>query len=183
MKNTKQDRIKKAIIITTMSVVAVLMIALNQGSAADPTSTAPTAPPAAPTPTLPAAPTATPAPTPTPAPTAAATTIEEVLVSDTPTKDSYVMQSKNVIPKTAAKIYATVQLSSAVQGSKVIATLTYKGNNAQIGPVVGKVHTGGDTMEAFAFTNTAMPWPKGEYQIDVSLENGATKSVTFTIGD
>lgn len=128
--------------------------------------------------------TTTPAPAAsTPATATNPTTIDEVLVSDEPNKDGYVLQGKNTIPSNAKKIYATVQLGHATEGSKVMATLIYRPSKAQIGPVVATVDMTGDTMEAFSFTNTSMPWLKGEYQVDVSITNGATKSVVFTVGD
>lgn len=162
MKNTNQ--VKKVILGAATGLLALLTVVGNQGLAADnPAATA------AQTQLAPAA--------------APATTIDEILVSDEPNKDGYVLKAKNTLPKTANKIYATVQLGSAVSGQKVIATLTFKGNNAQIGPVVATVGTTGDTMEAFAFTNTAMPWPTGKYQVDISVENGANKSTTFTVSD
>lgn len=159
MKN--KQLIKNVIIGTGVGFLALLGVGLTQVFAADTNSSAPAAT----------------------APAASATTIDDVLVSDEPNKDGYVLKSKDKVSAQAAKIYATVQLGSAVQGQKVIATLTYHGNNAQIGPVVAKVGTTGDTMEAFSFSTTPMPWPKGEYQVDISLDNGATKSVSFTVGD
>lgn len=157
MKN--KELIKNVIIGTGVGFLALLGVGLTQVFAADNTSSTPAA--TAPT----------------------KTTIDDVMVSDEPNKDGYVLKSKDTVSAQSPKIYATVQLGSAVQGQKVIATLTFHGNNAQIGPVVAKVGTTGDTMEAFSFSTTPMPWPKGEYEVDVSLDNGATKSVVFNVGD
>ena len=135
--------------------------------------------------TQPASTPATPSTSTTSSTTAATnpTTIDEILISDEPNKDGYVLQGKNTISKNAKKIYATVQLGHATEGSKVIATLIHKDSKAQIGPVVATVDMTGDTMEAFSFTNTSMPWLKGEYEVDVSISNGASKTVVFTVGD
>lgn len=162
MKNSKKSQIKKILIGASLGVVALLAVGISQSFAADTTSTTPSV---------------------STAPDAKATTIDEIMVSDEPNKDGYVLQSKDKLPASAAKIYATVQLGHGVEGSKVMATLTHVDSGAKIGPVVATVDTTGDTMEAFSFTNTAMPWLKGKYQVDISISNGASKSVTFNVGD
>jgi hypothetical protein len=125
--------------------------------------------------------TTTPATTTTSSTQASTTDIAEVLVSDTRVQ-GYVLQNKDTIPANAEKIFATVQLSKAQQGDKVIATLTYPGDSGEIiGPVVNTVDTGGDTMLSYSFRTNPMPWPKGDYKIDVSTPNGTTKTVHFTV--
>ena len=170
MKNLNKNRSAK-VVIGVSAVVMGLLIGVATASFAQNTPSAPATAPAN---------TSTPAAT---TPTTNPTTIDEILVSDEPNKDGYVLQGKNTLPKNAKKIYATVQLGHATEGSKVIATLIHRDSKAQIGPVVATVDMTGDTMEAFSFTNTSMPWLKGEYEVDVSISNGASKSVVFTVGD
>lgn len=111
------------------------------------------------------------------------TKIDSILVSDTPDDKGYVLSSKDVIPSDAKKIYATVQLISGIEGGKVMATLIFLGSKSEIGPVVSNISTTGDTVAAFAFTNTKMPWPKGDYEVDVSTSGGDSKKITFKIND
>jgi|GEM_PF-4592282 len=111
------------------------------------------------------------------------TSIDQILVSDTPNSEGYVLKTKDSLPSNTPKIYATAQLGSAVEGSVVTATLVYLPTQSKIGPVVAKVSTTGNTMEAFSFTNTKMPWPKGEYEVDVSTASGDTQKVNFKIDD
>ena len=164
MDNSNKGQIKKlAMGVSVAGIIALLSTTLNTSFGAD--NTTPTANKAATISDV------------------KATTIDEILVSDEPNKDGYVLQAKTNLPVSAAKIYATVQLGRGVEGSKVMATLTHVESGAKIGPVVATVSTTGDTMEAFSFTNTSMPWLKGKYQVDVSISNGASKSVFFNVGD
>ncbi len=111
------------------------------------------------------------------------TTINEILVSDTPNKQGYVLQnSKNQIPASADKIYATVEIGGAVSNMKVMATLIYDQDGSQIGPVGATVDTTADTtMVPFSFTTTTPPWLKGNYTVQVSIGNNITKEYHFSV--
>lgn len=111
------------------------------------------------------------------------TTIDEILVSDAPNKQGYVLQnSKSEIPSSAEKIYATVQIGQAVSNMKVMATLIYDQDGSQIGPVGATIDTTADTtMVPFSFTTTTPPWLKGKYTVQVSIGNNITKEYHFTV--
>jgi hypothetical protein len=111
------------------------------------------------------------------------TTIDDILVSDTPNQQGYVLQNaKNQIPSNASKIFATVQIGHAVAGMKVMATLIYDQDQSQIGPVEATVDTTADTtMVPFSFTTTTPPWLKGKYTVQVSIGNNVTKEFHFVV--
>ncbi len=171
MKNLKSDKLKKGMILATAGIIA-LSVFVGQTFAQDNTSPGTTT-------------------TSTPAPSdqnpnnvdLSKTTIDEILVSDTPNKQGYVLQnSKTKIPASAEKIYATVQIGHAVSNMKVMATLIYDQDGSQIGPVGATIDTTADTtMVPFSFTTTTPPWLKGNYTVQVSIGNNSTKEYHFTV--
>lgn len=109
--------------------------------------------------------------------------ISDILVNDSADKDGYVTVHHPDIPASAKKIYATVQLSVPNRGVKIKAILVNKEGGGQIGPVTGDVDETGPIMKAFSFSRDVKSWPKGEYEIQISLSSGAAKTVKFKVAN
>lgn len=190
MKNLRRNKIKKSIMLATAGAIALSVFIGQTFAESNPTTPATTT-----TTSAPADPSQNTSPNPnsdnstnTNAKTnnsvdLSKTTINEILVSDTPNKQGYVLQnSKNQIPASADKIYATVEIGGAVSNMKVMATLIYDQDGSQIGPVGATVDTTADTtMVPFSFTTTTPPWLKGNYTVQVSIGNNITKEFHFSV--
>lgn len=108
-------------------------------------------------------------------------TIHAILISDQADPDGYVQVKKSVIPASAPKIYATVQIIAPDPGAEVSATLVYSSSGSKIGPSTSVISKSGNVMKAFSFSRVQSVWPKGGYQVDVVLSNGAKQSVKFKV--
>lgn len=84
------------------------------------------------------------------------------------------------INKNVHDIYATVELQNAIPGIKVSVILS--GQGLKTDPSNGNTSKSGNILKAFVFSNKDA-WLPGEYQLDVSLSTGDTKSVKFIINE
>lgn len=125
--------------------------------------------------------TTTESPTPSSEQTQGAPTIHDVLVNNTSNNDGYVQETRSVMDKNNSKIYATVRISNAQTSMQVTASLQAPQNGTVLGPVTQDVTVEGNAMKAFSFTNTAMPWPSGEYKLKVNLSTGDSKEMTINV--
>lgn len=108
-------------------------------------------------------------------------TIHDVLINNTANQDGYVQETRSIMDKNLSKIYVTVQLSNAKPNMQVTASLQAPQNGTVMGPITQDVTISGNAMKAFSFTNTAMPWPSGEYKLKVNLSTGDSKEMTVNV--
>lgn len=107
--------------------------------------------------------------------------IFKVLVNDKADKSGYVQEDKNVLSKSAQKIYVTFYIVSPKNNLKIQTMLVHLPDGAGIGPVTGDITKSGNVMKAFTFTRTQKTWPVGNYEIRAALSSGATKAVKFEV--
>ena len=107
--------------------------------------------------------------------------IHQIFINDVADANGYTEEGKKTLSRKAEKIFVTVQVSTPSPGINVYASLIYLPGGGKIGPSSGEITKSGNVLKAFSFTRDSNYWPKGEYEIDVSLSTGATKSIKFTV--
>lgn len=107
--------------------------------------------------------------------------VYDILVNDHANKDGYVDKTKASVSKSAKTIYATAQVVTTSDDLQITSTLTFLGNGGKVGPISSTINKKGNVLKAFSFTRDQPVWPKGEYEVLVSLSNGASKTVKFKV--
>lgn len=80
-----------------------------------------------------------------------------------------------------ATIYCSVFIKNAKKGMEVSALLDFENGRGTVGPVKTKIKNSGDIVSAFTFSKPASGWPKGNYEIKISLNKTEVKGASFTV--
>ena len=107
-------------------------------------------------------------------------TIYDILVNDTAESNGYVYKTKNILPKTAEKVFVTVEIAASDGKGIIQATLILPGGG-KIGPIIGEITKPGNIMKAFAFSRTTAAWLPGEYSVVINLSSGASRTFKFEV--
>jgi len=107
-------------------------------------------------------------------------TITDLKISDVVNTQGFVEVNKTNFTKDTAEIFATVSLQGAATDLTATAELVYLPTNNKVGPVSNTISST-ETTSKFSFTKPTNGWPAGNYNINVSLSNGQTRTAPFIV--
>lgn len=104
-----------------------------------------------------------------------------IYLNDTADSNGTVSVHKATFTPQTVEIFTSAYIEKAEVGLKITAVLSYLPTGDQVGPVTNEANQAGDIISNFSFTKPTAGWPTGDYKINISLSDGQTKDVVFSV--